>query len=99
MWTARLPIDPLLTACGDPNQLQLARITGVQPRQVIRWLQEGGITYQQADEVAIRIGSHPVLIWPSFHDDLAEMAEQHRVDHNIRVRRSAARRRAPVPGR
>jgi hypothetical protein len=33
-----------------------------------RWLRAGVLTEQQADDVAIRLGLHPALLWEGWYD-------------------------------
>lgn len=58
----------------DPAPLVAA--TGESARQVARRLKVSGtkltkpLTDAQADAYSIRLGLHPVLIWPDYHADL-----------------------------
>jgi transcriptional regulator with XRE-family HTH domain len=44
---------------------EVARRTGVTRRTVVRW-KHGGIPRWSADTVAIRLGSHPAVIWSNW---------------------------------
>lgn len=52
------PLEGLLGGCGARVALRL----GVQRRQVYRWRQTG-VSWAQADELAVRAGYHPREIW------------------------------------
>ena len=41
----------------------IARWLEVPERTVSRWQEQGGMPLWTADRIAIRIGSHPALIW------------------------------------
>lgn len=57
-----LPFEPLeallATGCG----VLTAQLLGVNRRQVYRW-RETGVSWAQADELAIRAGLHPSSVW------------------------------------
>jgi hypothetical protein len=72
---ARLAFDPLertlaaflghieaATARTGPNLKRIAFALGVHPKQLYRW-RESGLTWVQADKLAIRAGYHPAEIW------------------------------------
>lgn len=54
------PLTPAVRSCG--SVLELARRTGVHARQLHR-LRVHGLTAVQADELAVRLGHHPVELW------------------------------------
>ncbi len=64
---ARLPFGPLAIEAHAATIDTLARRIGVSRRTVHRWAAHGVPTHQ-ADRAAIAIGSHPVCIWPDYHD-------------------------------
>jgi hypothetical protein len=39
-------------------------LTGRHARQLYRWRSEGGIPVNDADEIACRLGMHPIELWP-----------------------------------
>lgn len=42
---------------------------GINRQTVHRWRLDGGIPLFSADRIAIRLGVHPLDIWPSFHTE------------------------------
>jgi hypothetical protein len=50
------------TGCTGPNRTRIAFALGVQPRQLYRW-RDRGLTWDQADTLAIHAGYHPAEIW------------------------------------
>lgn len=42
---------------------------GVDRNTVHRWRASGRINWIMADEVAVRLGVHPLTIWPEFHTE------------------------------
>ena len=64
-----LPLEPLYNiAVGmsdNPRftQGEFARMINVTERAVTRWKKQGGIPWTSADEAAIAIGLHPLLVW------------------------------------
>lgn len=46
----------------------VCRVLGIPERQAYRWRQQG-LTVDQADELACRLGVHPNRLWPSWFDD------------------------------
>ena len=61
----RFGLDPLLAAAGRPNNLKLARLTGVHRRQIYRWRTDGLSEYH-ADIAACHLGLHPANVWPDW---------------------------------
>jgi hypothetical protein len=57
------PDAHLVSAAG------IALRCGVDRQTVHRWRKEGGIPIFAADRVAIRLGVHPLDIWPTFHSE------------------------------
>ena len=60
--------------CGAVHDKVRAARLGVGPKQLYRW-RENGLTWVAADRVAIRLGVHPVLLWPEWVDVYAELEE------------------------
>lgn len=46
----------------NPGAQQLARRLGVRDRTIHRWRIEG-LTFDQADRLAVRVGFHPANVW------------------------------------
>lgn len=63
----RWPWEPLAEALGGSEKSQADRL-GIDPAQVSRWRERGSLSDAMADRCAIRIGSHPSLIWPGWFD-------------------------------
>lgn len=70
--TLRMPFDPIdnLVRIGVPYKItgnevdqRVADATGYSTRAVSRW-RKSGIMPETADIVAIRLGSHPMALWP-----------------------------------
>lgn len=59
-----LSYDALCQAAGTTNATTLAERIGVNRRSVARWKRDG-IPYDSADNAAIRVSSHPDLVWPN----------------------------------
>lgn len=60
------------SATGDASTIALAELTGFSRRTIQRW-RSTGVPDRHADTVAIRLGCHPCVIWPSwFSIDLEE---------------------------
>lgn len=74
--TTRLPLAPLagIVRGTEPMRDQrdvgmprrIADACGFHVRQVLRWYEDGGIPYYQADAAACALGLHPTLIWPDY---------------------------------
>ena len=45
----------------------VARRTGVSRQTVYRWA-TSGVPIWTADRIAVRMGVHPIMIWPHFHE-------------------------------
>jgi len=45
---------------------RMAKIVGVNERTITRWNGRGQINADYADLVAVRLGTHPGLLWPEF---------------------------------
>lgn len=65
---ASLPLEPLLSivtrsAGTDMSTTEFARRIGTTTVAVNRWQRQGGIPWVSADEAAISIGLHPLLVW------------------------------------
>lgn len=74
----RLPVEPLFAVSGARHVIgadrhgvarvpspvtELARRVGREPRQVHRWISEGGVPFSSADEAAVACGFHPANVW------------------------------------
>lgn len=57
------PLAPLLEV-GGTGIKTTARALGIDPAQLHRW-RRYGLTIDQADEMACRLGLHPIEIWPT----------------------------------
>lgn len=58
----RLSFEPLEEAVSGSCAAATAIALGVHSRQVYRW-RAGGLSWQKADELAVRIGLHPFDVW------------------------------------
>lgn len=73
----RFPAGPLLDLIGTMEADNLSRTVktvghaadrlAVNRVTISNW-KVNGLTVWQADRCAIRLGLHPVLVWPDFHD-------------------------------
>lgn len=68
----RLPFENLHRETGLENFTLLSERLGRSSRTLHRW-KTNGIPLRDADEVAIRIGSHPDYIWPQHWHALTEL--------------------------
>lgn len=57
----------------DGRVSTLAEAVGVTPRTVHRWLAKG-MTEEAADRAAVRLGRHPVEVWPDWYEVTADPA-------------------------
>lgn len=64
----RYPLADLEQLVDADSTLTLARRLGVHVRQLYRW-RHRGLTAERADVLAVRIGLHPALVWPTWVDD------------------------------
>ena len=55
------PFDQPFGTAALADRLDVSRHT------VIRWRRDG-LTEQRADEAAIRLGSHPAILWPAWYE-------------------------------
>lgn len=55
---------PLLELARCETDQITAEALGVSLRTIRRWRAGGNVDHRMADELAIRIGSHPLLVWP-----------------------------------
>lgn len=66
---AALPIEPLWNIVSSMNpdaqitQEEFARRCNTTAHAVMRWKKQGGIPWVSADEAAIAVGLHPMLVW------------------------------------
>lgn len=67
----RLPFDDLHREAGLENFTLLSVRLGLSSRTLHRW-KNNGVPLRDADDVAIRLGSHPDYIWPNQWHTLAE---------------------------
>lgn len=58
----RLPLEPLWAYLRPENSAELSVMLGVNDTAVRRWMCDG-VPLSRCDEVAVRIGLHPILIW------------------------------------
>lgn len=65
--STKLPVEPLLqlanTLDAEMSVRMLAEMIGTTPRAVSRWKADGGVPWISADEAAIALGVHPILVW------------------------------------
>jgi hypothetical protein len=61
------------TGCTGPNRTRIAFALGVQARQLYR-LRDRGLTWSQADTLAIHAGYHPAEIWSEWWSLIEEDA-------------------------
>jgi len=52
---------------------ELAGVLGVNIRSLFRWAKDG-VPERSADEMACRMGLHPLLVWPDWFDVELEVA-------------------------
>jgi len=72
--TARYPAAPLIAMFDDIPTA--AHVMATTERTIHRWV-TGGLSPVTADQAAVRVGLHPVDLWPTWFDDaLAEDAER-----------------------
>lgn len=55
--------DSEVFTMGDVYRLVGAHYS-VTGRSVARWAQQGGLTPEEGDEIAVRLGLHPLNVWP-----------------------------------
>ena len=66
---ASLPLTPLMNlvvgtdASSDVTITEFARRIGSTTQAVNRWRRNGRIPWVSADEAAVAIGLHPILVW------------------------------------
>lgn len=65
---ARYALADLEALIGWPTASQLAQVIGCSTREVVRWRTQG-LPEKRADELAIRFGFHPALVWPDWLED------------------------------
>ena len=58
----RLPLAPLERILAAGCASGAARALDVNPRQIYRW-RRTGVSWAQADELAVRVGVHPSAVW------------------------------------
>lgn len=61
----RLPLEPLLRACGSGNNL--AALTGYRRSHLTHWQREG-VPVVAADDMAVALGMHPIELWPDWYE-------------------------------
>lgn len=57
------PMQPLLDVTPGDSAKKKAKALGLDRIQIVRWL-DYGLTEAQADELACKVGKHPIDIWP-----------------------------------
>lgn len=62
---ARYPLADLAHAAGAADLADLARMLGITYRHACR-LQAEGLSDDQADRYACRLGEHPAAVWPEW---------------------------------
>lgn len=62
--STRFSLEPLIDRYGGVSAL--ARALGVHRANATRWRRDG-ITMNTADRIAVRLGWHPVEIWPEWY--------------------------------
>ena len=93
MMKASLPVEPLYELArrkadtADFTQVEFANMIGVSERALHRWRERGGIPWTTADEAAIAIGLHPMLVWGDAwlnvkgdYDQIRATAEREMID-------------------
>lgn len=50
----------------------IAMAVGFQPKTVQRWIKRGTIDLEYADRIAINLGWHPCVLWPTEWNDFDE---------------------------
>lgn len=80
----RLPVAPLLKqvelriVAGNsrdwtrpPSLQHYCQATGLSYRMIERWRErpDSTITWWKADEIACKIGLHPIIVWPNYYED------------------------------
>ena len=65
----RVSIEVLEEFLDSPPVQIVARRLALPRSTIYRWRREGGIPYYTADRIALRLGTHPVLIWPDYHQE------------------------------
>lgn len=66
---AALPLEPLYNIVtrssggGEMTNAEFARRVNTTVVAVNRWKKQGGIPWVSADEAAIAVGLHPLLVW------------------------------------
>lgn len=69
------PLEELLRAQGGSSVKRLALLMGTNERQVHRW-RHHGVTWAQADLLAVRAGLHPAELWPQWFDPVDDLNTQ-----------------------
>lgn len=97
----RLPARPLWESVGRPQSAaEFAQAVGVKKTTVLRWLSNGGIPFVSCDELAVRVGLHPMSVWGDdwYVAELADLDKKEtqrlrRNERNAGYRRNAKTRR------
>jgi hypothetical protein len=69
---AAMALEPRNDTAGRVTDEDRAAALGVGRHSVLR-LRQRGLTERQADELAIRLGTHPGLVWPELWWQLADV--------------------------
>jgi VRR-NUC domain-containing protein len=98
--SARLPLQPLLAYAyhhgASHDKTKLATWLGYKRRSLERWLLDGSISLDTADEIATRNGRHPSEIWGQEYWDVAG-SEEAKVQENGALRRTWASKQEGSP--
>ena len=54
------------------TSVDIAMAVGFQPKTVQRWIKRGTIDWNYADRIAINLGWHPCVLWPTEWNDFDE---------------------------
>jgi len=88
----RLPYTALARAAGTTNQTVLARLLGIQVRQVVRYA-AGDVPCTRADHLACAIGRHPLEVWGADWTEACDRYDAARsLRHDLALRRRYDRR-------
>lgn len=94
----RYPFSDLETAVRTTNASHLAELIGVDRTVIYRW-RRNGLTFDKADELAVKFGFVPENIWPAWREDANERAavleaeDQAKADARRKTERDRKRQR------
>jgi len=69
----RLPLRALMDHLKIVEVTKFAEAVGLSRKSCYRYF-EAGVPLFVADRLAIKVGLHPLEVWPEFHRDLEEAA-------------------------